>query len=170
VSSSGSGGLVGILKVLALLVLAYFAVTEGWPWLRDQFGLGGSRSVASEEGDAGGGEGEEGGGRCVALATRASEALGAEIRNFRQPPYDLDAWGAAVAGLEDRAAAAETACGCPAESCETATAALVELRELVAAVDGVIRGEATSFRNPARSQDRIDDLLDRARDLAREGR
>lgn len=160
--------MVGLVKVLVILVVAYFAVTEGWPWLRDELGLvpKGSAEDAGDSVDAGG----AGGGRCVALATQASESLGAEIRRFRQPPYDLDAWSAALAGVEDRTAAAETACSCAEESCQTATAALSELRELVNAVDGVIRGEATSFRNPARAQERIDDLLNRARDLARQGR
>jgi hypothetical protein len=159
-----SGGLAGILKVLALVVIAYFAVTEGWPWLREELKQG--------RGAGGGGEQSFGGdgGRCVDLAAEASAALGEQIHRFRQPPYDLAAWGSAVAAVEERASRAETVCTCPLESCQTAAAALTELRDLLGAVDSVIRGDPTAFRNPARQQERIDDLLAQARDAARDGR
>lgn len=164
--SNGSGGIAGIVKILVVLVIVYFAVTEGWPWLRDELRLGGGDAETS--GGEPGGSGD--GGHCVALASRASEALGGEIRRFRQPPYDLDAWGAAVAAVEERTYEADVACSCPLESCQTAAAALVELRDLTGAVDSVIRGDPTAFRNPARQQERIDELLAQARGLAHEGR
>lgn len=167
-----SGGLAGIVKVLALVVIAYFAVTEGWPWLREKLkqwqGEGSGGAQAGGDG-AGAGVGD-GGGRCVDLAAAASTALGEQIRRFRQPPYDLAAWSSAVGTVEERASRAETACTCPRESCQTAATALTELRDLLGGVDAVIRGDPSAFRNPARQQERIDELLDQARDAARDGR
>jgi hypothetical protein len=160
---SRSSGLGTVVKLLLFVAVVYFAVTEGLPWARRQFG-GGRAPIGAE--DAGGGDA----GHCVALASEAGQALGQQIRRFRNPPYDLAAWDDATAAVDGRVAEAESACGCPRESCERAAAALAEVRDLVASVDGVVRGDPTAFRNPGSQQERIDDLIAEARDLARQGR
>lgn len=162
---ASSNPLGGIVKLLVVAVLLWFAVTEGWPWLKRELDRMGHRSPAAEV-EEGAGEGTE----CVIAAGRASEALGETLRRFRTPPYDLGAWENATTALEDRIWTAESACGCALDSCGRASEALAELRDLVHSVDGVVRGDATAFRNPARQQERIDELLDQARDLARQGR
>lgn len=162
---SSSQGLVGLVKILVWVVVIYFAVTAGWPWLQRQLGSRGGGETAAVAGAAADGET----GRCVGLARQASESFGAELRRFRQPPYDLTAWANALAGVEERIWQAESACSCPGEACGRAEAALAELRDMTSRVDGVIRGDATSFRNPARQQERIDELLDEADALARAG-
>ena len=161
------GNLAGLLKALALVVVVYFAVTEGWPWLRDQLDRKPTPPTAAGD-DAATSSGP--GSRCVDLALEASNDWADQLRRFRQPPYDLDAWGAALAATEERIATADAACACPLESCSAAAAALGELRGLLSAVDSVVRGEPSAFRNPAREQERIDDLLGQARDLANDGR
>ena len=163
----GGGNLAGLLKVLALVVVVYFAATEGWPWLRDQLDRKPSPPAAAED-DVATSSGR--GSRCVDRALEASTNWADQLRRFRQPPYDLDAWGAALGATDDRIATADAACACPLESCTAATAALGELRGLLSSVDSVVRGEPSAFRNPARDQERIDDLLGQARDLANDGR
>jgi hypothetical protein len=161
-------GLGGIVRVLVWAIAIYLAVAYGWPWLRSQLGSGSGGSstdpAASAEATGGGG-----GGHCVALARQASESLGSTLRRFRTPPYDVDAWGSALTAVEDRVWEAESACSCGTPSCESASAALDELRDLLGSVDGVVRGDATSFRNPGRQQERIDELRDRAAEQARAG-
>ena len=159
--------LAGLVKILLLAVLVYFGVTAGWPWLRNQLDRkSGAPAAMEDDVETSGGRGS----RCVDLALAASTALGDQFRRFRQPPYDLDAWGSALAASEERIGTADTACGCSLKSCTTAAAALGDLRSLLASVDSVIRGDPSAFRNPAREQERIDDLLGQARDLARNGR
>ena len=168
--AQGGSNLAGIVKVLVLVVLVYVGVTEGWPWLRDRLDRQGGAADTTETTEEGVETGGGAGSRCVDLAAEASTALGDQLHRFRQPPYDLDAWVSAAAATRERIAAADAACACSLESCATAAAALGELHGLLDAVDSVIRGEPTAFRNPARQQERIDDLLGQARDLARDGR
>lgn len=152
-------GLPGIVKLLLVLIVGFFAITQGWPWLRDRLG-GGSESVPA---------GNEEAGRCVARAEAASQALADAIIRFQQPPADLEAWDSARSGAEDRISSAEEACACPAESCKRAETALSEIRDLAASADDMLRG-GSGFSNLATRQERIDELINGARNLARQGR
>jgi hypothetical protein len=160
---AGNSGLARVVRLAIVVALLYFAFTEGLPWLRQQFGKGEKPSAA-----AGRDSGEDGT-VCVQVASRASEALGAEIPRFARPPVDLDAWGQARIRVEDRVYEAERQCGCGLESCRQASQALSELRSLISQLDSGFRGSDMP-PNPARQQGRVDELLNEARNLARQGR
>lgn len=156
------GGVARIVKFLVVLVILYFAYTAGWPWLQEQLGR-----VSKSTAGTGGGGGE--GGRCVEMAAAASASFGGEIPRFSRPPVDLDAWGAVVSSTQRQIADAQTECACALDSCRKASDALSELSGMVYEFDSGFRGAGGMPINAARQQERIDELLAEARDLARQG-
>jgi hypothetical protein len=81
--------------------------------------------------------------RCVSMATDANRTLVDQVRQFDRPPSDPGLWTAALIHIGG-------------------------MRELVDQVDGVARGYATGISNPASRQERIVQLLEEARSLARD--
>ncbi len=107
-------------------------------------------------------------GACVVAAEGASETFGRELRQFSDPPIDLEAWDLFIEGLKEQIYHAEAECSCPRTSCERATEALGELNRLIADFDNSLRGSGVPL-NPARQQETIDRLLKRAREFDRQG-
>lgn len=146
-----------LLGWLLILGLAYFAWTEGWPWLQaelDRLGEG-SRSVAAA--------GSDEASRCVTLATDASRSFAGGLGRFIDPPVDTGAWMRFAGQVQARRRQASDACGCSDEACAPAREAMTQLESLLQDLDGVVRGSTDAFFNPATRQQRIDELLDQAR-------
>lgn len=165
--------MVSVLKLVVVLALVYLAVTQGWPWLREQLdrhGTVGGRSsragVAAEADDPG----REEAARCLDRAEAASSGLAAGIRGFQRPPYDVAAWSALSLDIADSLGQADNACLCGTPSCREAAAAVAKLRELHSLVDSMIRGEPVASRNPGTLRQAADDRLDAAREHFRAGR
>ncbi|MEM7052014.1 MAG: hypothetical protein AAF604_20265 [Acidobacteriota bacterium] len=156
--------LAGLLRLAIYGAVLYFGVTELWPWLQAKV-VGTGSNTAAVATSAGNSEGSV----CVEAAQGVSRDLAIEARAFRTPPHDLAAWGQSTARINDAISSAERRCTCPEESCRTARRGLDELRRLHTIFDGMIRGDTSSFGNPAVQRERVDDLLDRARALARQG-
>jgi hypothetical protein len=150
-----------IVKLLVIAVLLYVAWTQGWPWLEKQLGsLGISRTQAGAPTVGGGPEGS-----CISMAERANDALAGGIGRFISPPFDTGAWMQFAGRVQLQIRDADSACGCPHEACVKASEALRELDALLMDMDGMVRGSAESFGNPATRQERIFDLLNEARQL-----
>lgn len=148
-----------IIKYGIVALLVYFAYTE-WPTLLesiDDFGSDLSRTSSSV-----------GQGRCIPAAEAASDAFSRGLRDFSDPPIDMDAWDRFREVVKGKRYDAEAACNCARDSCQRATEALSELASLVADFDNSLRGEGVPL-NPSRQQETINRFLKRARDLDRQG-
>lgn len=149
------GRIVRILVVVALVFAAWKYVV---PWVKKQGG--GAEPAASSA---------SGGGSCVQRAERASETWGGGLRQFVNPPYDLNAWSEFRGRVDSSINAAEAECDCAGESCEKARSAMRDLRALVSDLDSTIRnGSAAS--DLVQRQERIDDRINEAAQLARDGK
>ena len=146
-----------LLTLALVLGVAYFLLTQAGPLIQKQFG-GRASSVdvdaSSEDG------------RCIELAFQANDRLNRVARQYGQPPVDVDAWSDAQWEIDSEIQTAESACFCSAEACRSASEALSEMRNLVSNLDGMVRGTSPGFANPANQQERIYDLLNRARSAA----
>ncbi|HEV7238497.1 MAG TPA: hypothetical protein VGQ36_04590 [Thermoanaerobaculia bacterium] len=142
------------------LVVVVAIVFVGWkyvvPWIKEQ-GSSGKTTTASSDNS------------CVRGAERASEAWGSGLSQFVNPPYDLNAWSTFRGNVESRIGAAESACGCTAESCAKAKEAMRELRSLVADLDSTIRNGSDPSGFVER-QGAIDDRINEAAELAGAGK
>lgn len=148
-----------ILSLAIVAFLIYIVLTQGLPWLKGQLG-----AESGGEASGGGGEREY---RCVETAWQANETLISQIRSFSRPPVDAEMWGVAFAEVMRDIGTAEVECGtCLTAACGKAGTAAAELRDLAMQFDGVVRGDASGWSNPARQQERINQLLDDARTLA----
>ncbi|MFQ5348936.1 MAG: hypothetical protein ACE5EG_00680 [Thermoanaerobaculia bacterium] len=141
-----------LLGLAILVLLIYFALTQGLPWLKTAMGSGGG-------GSAGDGPSAD----CVASAAAASDTVADEVIPNARPPVDAGVWGTVLVRAAGSLAAAENACACPTTACATATEAIYELRSLYDELDDMARGNPAGFGNPARRMERVYDLLNRAR-------
>lgn len=145
-----------IIRIIVVIALAYFAWKYVVPWVKQQGGRGVESSAA-------------GGGSCVRSAESAAETWGSGLRQFVNPPYDLDAWSTFRGNVESGINAAEADCDCAGESCEKARGAMRDLRSLVNDLDSTIRSgsDASDF---VQRQERIDNAINDAAELARAGK
>lgn len=156
-----SGSLAGFAKLALVVVLLVLGYTEVLPRLRENRGGLGGRS-----GETSSGEGQ--GGACVAEAAAANRAFGSDIGRFARAG-EVEAWEDHRWETESLLDEAEQTCDCNRPSCEKARDALAQLRTLVDELDSIVRSDTLVSFNPARRQERIDNLLGTARDLARRG-
>lgn len=107
---------------------------------------------------------------CVSAAETASEVWGSGLRNFVNPPYDMAAWDEFRNRTGDAISAGERECRCNDDSCTTAKTALSELRSLVNEMDSSIRSGGPPPAGIVQRQEQIDNAINAARDLVRQGR
>lgn len=153
------------IQLAVVAVILYFGITQGLPWVQRQLGMESGSGFATEDSASLKGDG----GACVATARDASLAFGDEMRQFSRPPVDVSVWNESSRRLANLIDAAENACFCAAASCHKAASALSELRAVVDRFDEGFRGQRSVPLNTALDQRRINDLLDEAQALAREG-
>lgn len=161
--------LVSLLQLAAVVVVAFLAWTEGWPWLKERLDRSSGAPPSARASASGGGEGESAAlneaSRCLDRAQAASSSLAGVLRSFGRPPYDQNAWAAASLDVAGALGEADSACLCGHPACREAAAAVSTLRQELSMADGMIRGE--SGGNLAVLRERADEHLDRARDLLR---
>lgn len=145
-----------LLGLAIIAVLIYFALTQGMPWLKTAMGSGGG-------GEGGGGDSSY----CVAQANAANDAISNELIPNARPPVDSGVWGNALLRVAGKLAAAENACSCPTGACAKGTDAIYEMRTMFDEFDDIAHGNPMGISNPARRQERVFELLNQARDLAR---
>jgi hypothetical protein len=150
-------GMGRIVKLLVVAVIVFAAWKYAVPWVQRQ-------SAGTTEEAA-----EGGGGSCVRSAERASETWGGGLRQFANPPYDLNAWSSFRGSVESSINAAEADCDCAEESCEKARSAMRDLRALVSDLDSTVRN-GSDLSDFVRRQERIDDTINEAAELARGGK
>ncbi len=149
--------MLGRLLALAILAVAiYYAVTLGMPWLETAMGTGGGGSADGSESST-----------CVAEAGAAGDTITGELIANARPPVDPATWGVALTRGARALAAAENACSCPTAACAKGYDAVQELRTMFDEVDDIARGNPMGIGNPARRAERVYELLDQARGLAR---
>ncbi len=82
---------------------------------------------------------------------------------------DYSVWGSVLVRVAGALAEAERACSCPTAACAKGSDAVDELRTMFDELDDMARGNPLGIGNPARRQERVYELLDEARALARSG-
>lgn len=151
-----------IIQAVLLLLVAYFGITRGIPWVRSWVD-----SVTQEKIEGRTDPSLDPSGYCVHLATQASALVTRQLRDLAPPPADASSWTDAGDEIESRIRTAEDACTCPGDACEVAMEALAGIRGLVAEANRVLLGEFGVAPNFARRQEEIDVLLEQARVLSR---
>jgi len=145
-----------LLGLAIIAVIIYFALTQGLPWLKTAMGSGAGSSAEDSESSY-----------CVAEANAASDAISDELIPNARPPVDAGVWGTALVRVAGALAAAENACSCPTAACAKGSDAVYELRAMFDEFDDIARGNPMGIGNPARRQERVYELLNEARALAR---
>ena len=107
---------------------------------------------------------------CVRAAEQASETWGSGLRQFVNPPYDLDAWSSFRGRVDAKIDTANSACNCPAASCDAAKGAMRDLRALAGDLDSAIRSGGSLPGDVVQRQEAIDNQITNAGDLARSGK
>jgi hypothetical protein len=147
-----------LITLAVVIGVIYFVLTQGWPWIRDQFG--GGKPI--QESSSGSSEDST----CVERARSANSSLVSAARSYGQPPVDVDSWSNAVWEIESELQTARSNCGCFSEPCQEATKALDEMASLLSNLDGMVRGDSPGFANPGNQQERINQFLDQAESAA----
>jgi len=150
---------------LALVAVAVYIL---WvkvlsPWMHkpvDITGTSGAQSQAVAMGAS----------SCPELAAKASETWGGGIGRFANPPYDLNEWSEFHNRVSTAIGLAEATCTCGSESCSKANGAVSNLRSLVNAFDTAIRNGSAPPDDAVQQQEKIDQAIEQARQLVREGK
>lgn len=150
----------GIIKWGVILVVLFIGYTKGLPWLKQQKFLSSSSSSKAANAKP----------SCTELAAAASEAWGNGIAPFVNPPVDRSAWDAFRSDVESRIDKARSECRCSAESCTKAADAMDRLQKLVATLDASVQSGAAPPSDLPQQQEQIDNLIDVAQSLVREGK
>lgn len=107
---------------------------------------------------------------CVGRATSASNAWSNGLGRFVNPPYDVEAWSTFKRDVDQRISEADSACTCESESCLKTGGAMRDLRNLVSELDASVRNGSPPSTDFVRAHESIDNALDEARALLREGK
>lgn len=152
-----------IVKWIVILVVVFAIWKYVVPWAKEEMGgVGKSSSTAS----AGGG----GSSPCINAAESASSAWGGGLNRFINPPVDAEAWATFKRDTESKIMSAQSACSCPEESCRKAKDALTDLRGLVYDLDNAVRSGGSPGQDIVQRQEQIDNQIEAARELVRNGK
>jgi hypothetical protein len=149
-------------KTLVKLAIAVAVVILIWkkgiPWWNERQASS-AATVSSAPGDA-----------CVAAAAAADDTWGSGVGHFANPPYDLAGWDEFRSRVEVQARRAEEKCLCADSSCTTAKRAMSDLRSLVNEMDSSLRSGSPPPSDLVQRQEAIDNAINSARDLAKQGK
>ena len=148
-----------LIKIAIIVVIVLVVWKKGIPWWNEHHPAAGAATSNSSPGDA-----------CVSAAASASEAWGSGVGRFANPPYDLGAWDGFRSRVDQSTREATNKCSCAADSCMTARTAMSDLRNLVSELDGSIRSGSPPPSDIVQRQESIDNAINSARDLARQGK
>ena len=146
-----------LVKWIAIIVVAILAWKYAMPWAKQQMRGSATSSTSTQS-------------SCTGAAQHATEAWGSGLRRFANPPYDLAAWSGFRGDVDAQIASAEAECRCSQQSCETARAAMSDLRSLVSEFDTAIRNGSPPPDDAVQRQEAIDAKIDAAGELVRAGK
>lgn len=107
---------------------------------------------------------------CVDAAAQADDTWGSGVGRFANPPYDLAGWDEFRSHVEQQARRAEEKCLCADSSCTTAKQAMGDLRSLILEMDQSLRSGSPPPEDLVQRQESIDNAVNSARDLAKQGK
>ncbi len=145
-------------QVGILLLLLYFGVREGVPFLLERFDLSSGAGTGSFEGATG----EDTARECIDRVRESSSQVAEGLAGAGRRPGDRAGWDATRARLATSFDRASTSCFCVEPGCDRAAEALEELRDLVERFDRGVEDPSRMPLNAARDLQRVEDLLDRA--------
>ena len=149
----------GLIKWIILIAVAVFVWKQGWPWMKDKLGGSGSVSDAGTPALT-----------CAAQAENASAEWGSGIGRFVNPPLDESAWGSFRSRVDGEILQARGYCGCAESSCAKAREALNDLDSLVRSFDTALRSGSPPGMDAVTRQESIDQKIEQARALAKQGK
>ena len=150
-----------LVKLIIAAIVLFILWTKGVPWIKQHASLGSADSSrsTSDTNDS-----------CVLTAEAASNVWSSGVVRFANPPYDLGSWRDLQSRVDSRIRSAEEKCTCGTDSCTKVLEAMSDLRRLMAESDGAIRGDAPPPSDLVQRQERIDNTIEAARDLVRQGK
>lgn len=148
--------MVRLLRFAVVLLVIYVVWDQARPWFQSQLGSPDPGAVA------------EGPARCTALGDRANDTFGERVGRVSGIGDDVAAWEQFMGDVKAQIADAQRGCRCAKTSCEKVQQAMTELEDLVDQLDMRFRGEPTRG-NPVQRQIGVNELLNEARALARQG-
>lgn len=149
--------MLGKLLALAIVaIIAYYALTEALPWIKSRMAPDTQTSTEAS-----------GSHFCIDRAAAAGSTVTDGLVANARPPVDTEVWGRVLVRVEGNLAEAERACSCPTAACGKASESIDELRAMVDFFDEIARGNPLGISNPATRMERVNQLLDEARQMAR---
>jgi hypothetical protein len=146
-----------LVRIAVVALVLYVVVNEAGPWIKEQLSSGSS-----------GGDAKPGPVRCVYLADEANEQFGDRVGRVSGPGADPAVWEGFLGEVRGHIGAAQQQCHCDQESCRKALEAMTTLEDLLHELDNRFRGGVME-RSAVRRQQAVNELLNEARVLAREG-
>jgi hypothetical protein len=146
-----------ILRLAVIALVLYVVVKEASPWIKEQLGSGAPAA------------GDTGPVRCVYLADQANEHFGDRVGRVSGPGTDPAVWSEFLGGVRSRIGDAQRQCRCDQLSCRQALQAMTTLEDLLNDLDLRATGGVME-RNAINRADEVNELLNGARALAREGK
>lgn len=146
-----------IVKWLVVAGLAYYGVTEVWPWVRTH--------LESTENFAASSAGTSDAERCLSVANRVVDSFGEGINTYARPGGDTGEWMRFSGQTQARIRDAQGACSGCGNACNRAQDAMTELEGVVFDFDAIVRRSGESFGNPATRLERVYDLLEEAQNV-----
>jgi hypothetical protein len=148
-----------VVKLIVVALLLLFLYKKGLPWWKGrETSKSHSAATATDEHD------------CAAAAAAASEKWGSGLSQFSSPTPDLGAWSSFRSSVDSAISSATHECAASSESCVKGREAMQELSKVVADFDSAIRAGNGVPNDVVQHQESIDNLIDRARELQREGK
>ena len=150
-----------LVKLIVFVAVVAFLFKEGIPWVQRQ------RSSGSNPGSSSSQAADD---SCVSAAEAAAETWGSGVGKFANPPYDINGWESFRSRVETQARNAERNCFCGTESCTAAKTAANDLRSLVNEMDSSIRSGMPPPSDLVQRQESIDNGVNSARELLKQGK
>jgi len=148
------------IKLAVIVAILYFGYTVGRPWFKKHFQPTSSTTLSLASGSN----------ACVDSAMQARDAWGSGIGQYVNPPADKINWSNFRSDIDSRISSAQSDCGCAKDSCRDARAALSDISTLLHDLDTAVENDSPPPMDLAQRQERVDQLLDRASDLAQQGK
>jgi hypothetical protein len=148
-----------LVKIAIVVVIALVIWKKGIPWWQEHHGSSSTVATATSPGQD-----------CASAAAAASETWGSGVGRFANPPYDMSAWDDFRSRVEQQARRAQEQCLCGEQSCTTAKGALGDLRSLVNEMDQSLRSGSPPPSDLVQRQEAIDNAINSARDLVKQGK
>jgi hypothetical protein len=153
-----------VLKIALVAVAVYILWQKVLsPWMHKPVDITGTSAAQSQAVAMGASS-------CPELAAKASETWGGGLARFANPPYDTNEWSEFHDKVTTAVGLAEATCTCGSESCLKAREAVSNLRSLLNAFDTAVRNGSAPPDDAVQQQEKIDQAIEQARQLVREGK